>query len=340
MRPRVTVALGLAIAAVALAPRARADEVTLRLGTMAPAGTAWARELNAFAREVAVATKGQVHIKWYFGGITGDEPTMGERIRRGQLDGAASGGPLCEMLSPSMRVMRVVGLLTTQREASYVAGRLWGTFEGEMHNNGIVGLGTATLGPHIVFSRRPVRSLDELRKSRFWVWDRDDVLRAELRSLGVDMLPLPVADAARAYEEHRIDGFISPASVALAFQWSALARYVTDLRLDYITACVVIADRAFDPLPHDTKDLIRSAGGKLSVRFTDLGAREDAMLIDGLFKKQGVTTVPVDPRFATEFFEQARATRERLDPKLVPRALLSHVLAILADFRASQTATR
>ena len=46
--------------------------------------------------------------------------------------------------------------------------------------------------------------------------------------------------------------------------------------------------------------------------------------------------MPVDPRFATEFFELARAAREQLDPKLVPQSLLSRVLAILADFRASQ----
>ena len=328
-----------AVTLALLALPARADEVTLRMGTMAPAGTAWARELNAFARDVDGRTGGQVHIKWYFGGITGDEPGMGERIRRGQLDGAASGGPLCESLAPSMRVMRVVGLLTTQREAGYVASRLWSIFEAEFHKNGIVGLGTSTLGPHILFSRTPIRSLDDFRKSRFWVWDRDDVLRYELEKFGANMLALPVADAARAFDEHKIDGFIAPASVALAFQWSAAARYVTDLRLDYITACVILADRAFDPLPLAARDVIRSAGGKLAVRFADLGARQDEMLLNGLFKKQGVTTVPVDPRLSTEFFELARATREKIDPKLVPGPLLSRVLGILADFRASQ-ATR
>ena len=72
------------------------------------------------------------------------------------------------------------------------------------------------------------------------------------------------------------------------------------------------------------------------MRFADLGVQQDAMLLNGLFKKQGVTTVPVDPRFSTEFFELARATRDKLDPKLVPQALLSRVLGILADFRASQ----
>ena len=151
------------------------------------------------------------------------------------------------------------------------------------------------------------------------------------------MVALPVADADRAYDEHRVDGFIAPASVALAFQWSALARYVTDLRLDYITACVVVADRAFDPLPPAAREVIKSAGSKLAARFSDIGVQQDEMLLNGLFRKQGVTTVPVDPRFATEFFELARATRDRLDPHLVPTGLLARVLAILADFRASQT---
>jgi TRAP-type C4-dicarboxylate transport system substrate-binding protein len=314
---------------------ARAEEVTLRMGTMAPDGTAWARELNAFARDVDSHTNGQVHIKWYFGGITGDEPGMGARIRRGQLDGAASGGPLCESLAPSMRVMRVVGILTTQREATYVASRLWSIFESEMHRNGIVGLGTSTLGPHIIFSRTPIRSVSDLRKVRFWVWDRDDVLRYELEKFGANMMALPVADALRAYDEHQIDGFIAPASVALAFQWSAASRYVTDLRLDYITACVLIADRSFDPLPSSVRDTIRAAGARLAVRFADLGARQDAMLLNGLFQKQGLTTVPVDPILSTEFFELARATREKIDPKLVPAPLLARVLGILADYRAS-----
>jgi len=145
-----------------------------------------------------------------------------------------------------------------------------------------------------------------------------------------------VADAYRAYDEGRVDGFIAPASVALAFQWSALARYVTDLRLDYITACVVVADRAFDPLSPRARDVIRSASGKLAVRFSDIGVEQDAMLLHGLFSKQGVTTVPVDPRLATEFFELARATREKLDPHLVSSSLLARVLGILADFRATQ----
>jgi TRAP-type C4-dicarboxylate transport system substrate-binding protein len=153
---------------------------------------------------------------------------------------------------------------------------------------------------------------------------------------GASMVALPLAEAYRAYDDHRVDGFIAPASVALAFQWSALVRYSTDLRLDYITGCIFVAERAFDPLPLSARDVIRSAASKLAARFADISSQQDALLLHGLFRNQGVTTVPVDPGFATEFLELARATRDRLEPNLVPAGLLSRVLGILADSRLSR----
>jgi TRAP-type transport system periplasmic protein len=316
--------------------RGETEPVVIRMATMAPGGTAWAREFNAFAREVAQQTNGAVHIKWYFSGIVGDEPSMGQRLARGQIDGLASAGPLCERWAPSMRVLRVVGLLTTPSEATYANDRLRPVFLGEFHKSGVVPLTIVPIGPHILFSRTPIRSLLDLRRAKLWVWDRDDVLRTELDAFRVPTVPLPIEQAAAAFDDGRVDGFIAPASVALAFQWSAHTSYVTDLRLDYFTGCIVLADRAFDPLPAATQAILRQAGAKLGVRFAAVSLQQDAALLGGLFARQGVKHVPVTPGFAAEFFELARATRDRLDERLVPHDLLMRVLAILADFRASR----
>ena len=81
----------------------------------APAGTAWARESHAFDREMQLATGGQVHIKWYLGGIAGDELTTLARVKRGQLDGAA-GTAFCDRLAPTLRVGKVVGLFQSREE--------------------------------------------------------------------------------------------------------------------------------------------------------------------------------------------------------------------------------
>ncbi|HUS66374.1 MAG TPA: TRAP transporter substrate-binding protein DctP [Kofleriaceae bacterium] len=318
----------------ARAPAAAAETHTLRFATIAPEGTAWARELRAFARDVETATNGKVRVKMYFGAIAGDEAQMHARIRRGQLDGAASGGAICEKLAPSMRVMRVVGLMRDYAETSFVTSRLLPTFEAEYKKSGFVHLGTTALGPHILFTREPVTQLTDLGRGRYWVWLHDDVLRQEMPLLGVSLAPMELEDGARAYEQGRIDGFLAPPQVALAFQWSAHAKFLAELPIDSLSGCLVIAERAFDPLPDDARQAVRSAGAKLAVRFADLGVKTDAALLGGLFAKQGVKTVKVSETFRAEFFARARNIREQLGDTLVPTPLLNRVLTLLADYRA------
>jgi TRAP-type transport system periplasmic protein len=325
----------LALALASALPRpARADGDVLRFATMAPAGTAWAREFNAFARDVE--EQSGVRIKWYFGGIAGDERAMGQRLARGQIDGVASGGPLCEQLAPSLRALRVMGLITSTAEEQFAIDRLRPIFEGELRKQGVVPLSIVPIGPHILFATRPLKTMGDVARARLWVWDRDDVLITELRGLGVQVVALPVEDAAAAFDERRVDGFIAPPSAALAFQWSARSRYVTDLRLDYFAGCMVVADRAFDPLPSAAQEIIRAAAVKAGVRFSEVSAAQDAALLGGLFARQGVKPVVVTPSFTAEFRELAVGARDRLDNRLVPKALLTRILGILADYRVSR----
>ena len=83
------------------APPSRAPiRPTLRLATIAPQGTGWAREFSAWARDVEAGTHGAVHIKMYYSAIGGDEFTVLDRIKREQLDGGI-GSESCTRLAPS-----------------------------------------------------------------------------------------------------------------------------------------------------------------------------------------------------------------------------------------------
>ena len=57
-----------------------AEPTVLRMAAIAPEGTSWARELKAFARNLERATDGAVRVKWYLGGVAGDEAEEVERI--------------------------------------------------------------------------------------------------------------------------------------------------------------------------------------------------------------------------------------------------------------------
>jgi TRAP-type transport system periplasmic protein len=325
--------LVLALLALTLfATPAHAEPVTLRLATIAPQGSGWAREFAAWARDIEAGTRGAVRMKIYYSAIGGDEFTVLERIKREQLDGAI-GSESCTRLAPSLKVTRIFGLFQNREESFFVLTRLAPVLDKEFLRAGYINLGEATLGPEMLFTRQPIRDMDELRKTLLWIWDLDAALGVQSPALGLHVVATPLEGGARAYDDKSVDGFIAMPTAALAFQWSAQAHYLENLDLSYRNGCVFVTSRSFDALPIDVQRYIRTATAKLRQRLDDLSGRQDEALVGGLFARQGMKTVPVSDRFRLDFFSQAREMRGRLGAQLAAPKLLEEVLSWLADYR-------
>jgi TRAP-type C4-dicarboxylate transport system substrate-binding protein len=316
---------------------AHAEPQVLRIATVAPDGTAWARDLKVFAHNVEAGSHGAVRIKLIFGGIAGDEEQMLVRLRKGQIDGAGSGGMLCQELSPSLNVLGVVGLVMERSEAAFVVGKLKPVIDEEMARAGFAVLGMSGLGSLMIFSKTPVRSMADLRALRVWTWGASSARpawRGQWAEMGMQMVPMALEEGAAAYLDGRIDAFLTTPTAALAFQWSALTKYLSRVKLSFLPGCLVMANRALDPLPTAAREAIRTAAAELQVHFEDSGRRADEQLLGGLFQKQGLTVTEVSETFRSEFFEAARQMRERAGDRTVPKALTTRVLTWLADYRA------
>jgi TRAP-type C4-dicarboxylate transport system substrate-binding protein len=316
---------------------ARAEPVTLRLASVAAEGTLWAREIHSFAREIEAGTQGQVRVKWYLNGVAGDDPQELLRVQRGQLDGIG-GATVCEMLAPSLLVLRVVGLFHTREEVAYVLGRLGPELEQEFVKSGFHSLANSVFGAEVLFSRTPVRSMADFRALRWWTWNAwnvEHIWSDTMPLLGVsESLAAPLEALAGLLGQHRIDGFMAVPTVALAYQWSALVPYVQELNTSMLPACMIVSTAALDALPIEYQQVIRAAGAKLRVRWNDTTATLDRALLDGLFEKQGVKNVPVSDALRSEFYTAAAAARAQLGAKLVPAPLLARVEKMLAEYRA------
>jgi TRAP-type C4-dicarboxylate transport system substrate-binding protein len=319
----------------ALGGVARADHV-LRIATIVPDGTAWAREFRAFAREIDTATHGQTHIKYYFGGVAGDELQMLDRLRRDQLDGAISGGIICERLAPTFKVMRIPGLFQSQRENGYVLSRLKPDLDKEFLAAGFINLIESGVGADLLFTRKPVSNMNELRFTKLWNWDIDESLAPFLQTIGLHLVRSPLEDAGHGYDEGKHDGFIAPAAVALSWQWTAQAKYYTNLNLSYVSGCFLIRSNVFDALPIDAQRALRGGAAKIRERIDEVMSELEAKLLGGVLQQHGLTPVPVSSTFVSEFFSAAHQARDKALDKLIPADLVYRVQALLADFRASR----
>ncbi len=308
----------------------------LRLATPAPDGTAWAREFRAFSRDVELLTHGAVQVKWYFGGIAGDEIAVGGRIHRDQLDGSASAGMLCQQLAPTMKVTRLPGLYRSHEEAVRVLHRLTPVLTEEFAKEGFAYLGGPNIGPDILLSRRPIRSFAELKRTKLWHWDIDETANRAAREAGMLLIPAPIAEALATYDDGKVDGFLALPTAALAFQWSTRARYLTDLRTEYMCGCLIIANRAFDALASEDQQLIRAAAAKAIARVDEVSRLTDEQLLGGLFVKQGIELVPVTAELRESYQTATAEARRKLAAQgWVSPALLQKVQVMLDEYRAN-----
>jgi TRAP-type C4-dicarboxylate transport system substrate-binding protein len=334
VRPTLLVALLLSATASAVEP------VTLRFATVAPDGTPWARELRAFANDIAAQTEGRVRLKLIFGSIAGDEQQMAERANRGQLDGVAS-GMWCSSVSPSLRVLRLAGLLQTTEQASYVITRLRPRVDQDFERAGWINLAEVVLGATLTFSRKPAHTFAEMRAMKMWRWDLDDVGLKLFRQMGFDLVGLPVETAGRAYDDGRIDGFYGIPGAALVFQWSTKARYFIDLPLDYLVGCIVMKTSTWDHLLQTDRVILKAASAKVAVRAKEAVEDMNNQLVGRLFEKQGLIKIPVSEQLSAEFFAAAHQARKEMGDKLVPHDVLAQVLEWIADYQTERaTAVR
>ncbi len=334
-------ALALAIA-VALGGVARGEPAMLRMATIAPDGTEWARALKAFAQEVEATSRGELRMKWYFGGIAGDELAALERVKHGQLDGEA-GAIFCQRLAPTLRAARVAGVFQTRDEFIYVMGRMKPTLDEEFRKAGFTNLGEALFGMDVLFSRQPIRNLNELVAARLWTWNLDPVWDSVATEMGMKTVVTPIDEHSAAWRRKAYDAFFAVPSAALAYQWSTESPYFSDIGATALPACLVVANAAIDPLPLELKQVLMTSSAKFMNRFTAVSAHLDMALMNGLLEKQGATRVAVSPQFRERFEQAARAAVRKLGPALMAPGVLDTFERMVAEYRAGhrmEAATR
>jgi len=77
----------LSLAIMSIVFSVNVDAKTLKIATLAPAGTTWMNEMQAGAKLIKERTAGRVKLKFYPGGVMGNDQSVHRKIKIGQLHG-------------------------------------------------------------------------------------------------------------------------------------------------------------------------------------------------------------------------------------------------------------
>ncbi len=321
---------GLAATVIVLAGAAQG--VTLKIATLAPDGTSWMKVMGAMNQEVQAATNGSVKFKFYPGGVAGDEHDVLRKMRVGQLHGGGFTGVGLGEILPKIRALEVPFLYRNYAEVDYVRGALEDGFTADLADKGYVLLGWAEVGFVHIFANAPVRTVEDLRKVKMWMWEGDPLAEAFFKAFDINPTPLQITDVLTSLQTGLIDAIYTSPYAAVGLQWFTRVKYMMDSPFTDAIGAVVVTKKQFDKIPPEYQDKVLEICRRYTATL-NAQTREDQKTAVERMQKEGIEVVHVDQAQIAKWEKVGEKARDELVGKLYDQATLDSVLGALQEYR-------
>ncbi len=305
----------------------------IKFSTLAPEGSSWMKEMQRLADAVKEKTEGRVTFKFYAGGVSGDEKDVIRKMRVGQIHGAGFTGVGLGQILPEVRVLDLPFLFETDEQIQHVYENLNDYFYARFEEKGFVLLGWVPVGWVHFFSTQKIVSINDIKKTKPWMWEGDPLVEETYKALGVRPVPLSITGVLMSLQTGLLDTVYASPQGALALQWFTKVKYMSRLRMGYATGAVLISKKKFDSLPVDCKPILKQLGKKYLKQLVQTIQRDNATSID-IMVDNGVELIDMpNEKMIGEFHKSGALARENLVGKIFPPELLQRVLNHLQEVK-------
>lgn len=327
-------ALGMAAAAagaLGAADTAHAEE--WRIATLAPEGSTWMKILGRGAEEVSKATSSRVSIKYYAGGVQGDEKDVVAKMQLGQLDGGAMTSIGLSMIDESIRVIELPMLFKSVEELDYVRKKMWPVFQARFLKKGYYLSEPGDVGFLFFYSAEPVKAIGDLGKAKVWLWGEDKIVKAMFKRMNVNGVPMGVPDVLPALNTGRINATYASPLAAVALQWYTKAKYATSMPMAYGIAGTLLRKASWDKLSAEDQKAVEKTF-RIQAQKLKKAVRSDNERAAKAISRAGVKTIDTPAAMSTEFDKHAQGVWQEMVGKVYSKEDLAMVLKYRAEFRA------
>lgn len=331
MKNAVTI---IAMALLPLLVSGPASAKTLKFATLAPAGTTWMNEMKAGADRVEQRSDGRVKLKFYPGGVMGNDQSVHRKIKIGQLQGGAfTQAGLAQASTTSIQALGLPMLFRSLEEVNYVRERMDPVLKREAEASGFVILGISEGGFARILSKQPMRDLESLRASKVWLPEGDTIGLSVFKGLGITPISLPISDVFTGLQTGLIETVpVNPTS-AIAFQWHSSTSYMTDVPITFLLGILAVEKSAFDKLKAEDQAILREEIATVFARLDQLN-RDDNEAALAALQQQGIEMVSPLPGEIERWRRiSASSVDEMVQSGVISGAIVEQVRAHLRDFR-------
>ncbi|MDX9799879.1 MAG: TRAP transporter substrate-binding protein DctP [Spirochaetia bacterium] len=272
----------------------------IKIGTVAPAGSAWETTIKEIASEWTRISGGEISVKIYSGGTVGDEEDIIRKIKLGRLNAAALTSQGIKSISNDLFALSIPMLVKDDDEFNYVFEKIEPLFNKKMEENGFVPLGWAMTGWVKWFTKSEVVYPDDLMQIKLAVDNSDDKVIKIWQSIGFKVIPLSLSDLMSGIYSGMADGTYITPYAANAMGIAEYTPYMLDLQIAPVYGVLTISDRTWKKVNDSYKPLLLKRTGEILNQFY---GKITVIENEGLkiMKQKGLVSVPITPDAAKEW---------------------------------------
>ncbi len=310
-----------------------AQAVTLKIATLAPDGTSWMKAMRAAGDEIRRRTEGRVKLRFYPGGVMGNNKSVLRKIRVGQLQGGALTAGELSALYPDFQIYSLPFLFRSLDEVDYVRQRVDQALIDGLARKGYIAFGLSEGGFVYLMSQTPITSVGGLKQRKVWAPEGDPISRAAFHALGISPIPLPLTDVLTGLQTGLIDTVGASPVAAIALQWHTRIKYLTDTPVLYMYGALVLQKRALKRLSPADRQVLEEVMGR-TVKQISVQTRNDNVGARQALRAQGVRFVTPNPAELEEWKGIVRRSiEEMLQQEAFSPALYRRIEALLDQYR-------
>ena len=315
---------------------AGAEDVRLRVGTLAPRGTHWHRLLLELGDKWRPAQGAGAAFSVYTDGSQGGEADMVRRMRIGQLNGALlTVVGLSEIDDGVTALQKMPLVFRSWEELDYVREKLRPTLERRFHDKGFVVLAWGDAGWVRFFSRQPALRPADFRSMKMFAWAGDNAQADIMKTLGYQPVVLEVADVLPGLQTGLIAAVPSSPFWALTLQFYPHAPYMLELDWAPLVGAFVVTRKALDSMSPEGRRVLLEAGAGAGAQMRQLSRREHDEAVAAMVKR-GLKVQRVSPEVEAEWRRLAEELYPAVRGRMVPAELFDEVQALLRQYRSEQ----
>ena len=317
----------------------QAQAMRFKIATLSPEGSIWMEKMRDGAAELARRTDNRVRIKYYPGGVMGDDKAVMRKIRIGQLQGGAFVGGSLSNFYRDNQIYSLPLFFRSFKEIDYVREHLDKRIMDGFETGGFVTFGIAEGGFAYVMSTVPIRTVEEMRRQKVWIPDNDSMILESVKAFDITPIPLSIADVRTGLQTGLINTVTTPPIGALALQWHTQIKYLLDEPFLYIFGVLAVDRKAFLKISPGDQKIFREIMGRV-FKELDQRNREDNIKALETLRKQGIEFVKPSAEALKKWCQDASEVPKRLvETDRLSQEMVDTLESLLKDFRTKESKT-